>query len=414
MSNYYINQTYKYLFIMMLIAIAVVAVSIWITSAVSMRFIMAEEAGRGELLQKSWSFYKSEYIRQGRVVRPKNDYDTVSEGQAYAMLRALWMNDKETFDKVYRWTEANLSRLEKFDDNLLAWQYGMTDNGGQAVIDWTPATDADLDYALALFFAEIKWQRGPEFDLPPYHVKARHIAGDLQEHAVIRLPNDELVLLPWNRETLNREKHEQESILVNPSYFSPGHYAVFASITGDARWMELREDTYAQIERLLSGMGDVEGVGLAPDWCRIEPDGSFVPDPERGTASSWDAFRIWWRLRMDHLLTGNATPLRLINDNLVVFLEDQIGTNQGAIYMEYDYGGAPIKEFESPARLGAYAWTLHGVAPDITNILRGRLGVYRRETGDGIYFYDRDDYYVNSWAWFGDAMHEHHFSFERY
>ena len=207
MSKYYIDQTYKFLFIMMLIAISVVAVSIWITSAVSMRFIMAEEAGRDDQLESSWSFYKSEYIRQGRVVRPKNDYDTVSEGQAYAMLRALWMNDKETFDKVYRWTEANLSRLEKFDDNLLAWQYGMTDNGGPAVLDWTPATDADLDYALALFLAERKWPQGPEFDLPPYHVKARHVAGDLQKHAVIRLPNDELVLLPWNRETLNREEH---------------------------------------------------------------------------------------------------------------------------------------------------------------------------------------------------------------
>ena len=41
-----------------------------------------------KVLAASWSFYKIHYIQpDGRVQRPDSDNDTVSEGQAYALLR---------------------------------------------------------------------------------------------------------------------------------------------------------------------------------------------------------------------------------------------------------------------------------------------------------------------------------------
>lgn len=47
------------------------------------------------ILAASWQFYKSHFIQaDGRVVRPDNQNDTVSEGQAYALLRAVWSNDQ--------------------------------------------------------------------------------------------------------------------------------------------------------------------------------------------------------------------------------------------------------------------------------------------------------------------------------
>jgi len=41
------------------------------------------------LLARSWETYRARFITlEGRVVRPEHGGDTVSEGQAYAMLRA--------------------------------------------------------------------------------------------------------------------------------------------------------------------------------------------------------------------------------------------------------------------------------------------------------------------------------------
>ena len=63
------------------------------------------------LLARTWAGYRSRFIApDGRVVRPEHGNDTVSEGQAYAMLRAAWMDDQATFDRVWHWTKERLSR----------------------------------------------------------------------------------------------------------------------------------------------------------------------------------------------------------------------------------------------------------------------------------------------------------------
>lgn len=65
----------------------------------------------GTYLSKGWAGYKMKFIlTNGRVVRPEDGNDTVSEGQAYGMLFAVYMNDKKTFDKCFQWAEQNLSR----------------------------------------------------------------------------------------------------------------------------------------------------------------------------------------------------------------------------------------------------------------------------------------------------------------
>ena len=98
-------------------------------------------------MAKWWSNYKDAFVTAGgRVRRPRDNDDTVSEGQAYAMLAAVLLDDRETFDKLYEWTDAHLSRRKRLGgDHLLAWHW----QGGK-VADWMPASDADCDFALAL------------------------------------------------------------------------------------------------------------------------------------------------------------------------------------------------------------------------------------------------------------------------
>src|SRR3546814_3373674 len=75
--------------------------------------------------------FLDEYVTaEGRVVRYDQGGDTVSEGQAYAMLLAVGSDDEARFATIWDWTEQNLQR----SDWLLAWQWA---DGG--VVDEAPA-----------------------------------------------------------------------------------------------------------------------------------------------------------------------------------------------------------------------------------------------------------------------------------
>src|SRR5437868_2122742 len=55
----------------------------------------------------------------GRVVRHDQGGDTVSEGQAYAMLVAVATGDRSRFDRAWRWSERHLRRR----DGLMSWHW---------------------------------------------------------------------------------------------------------------------------------------------------------------------------------------------------------------------------------------------------------------------------------------------------
>ena len=59
-------------------------------------------------LSALWSFYRQTHIRDGRVISLDEQGVTTSEGQGYAMLRAVWSNDRDTFQSVWRWTQQHL------------------------------------------------------------------------------------------------------------------------------------------------------------------------------------------------------------------------------------------------------------------------------------------------------------------
>ena len=147
-------------------------------------------------------------------------------------------------------------------------------------------------------------------------------------------------------------------------------------------------------------------MGLVPDWCRITAAGRFRPSAERGTAASWDAFRIWWRLRLDLELSGSEEARRLLRTHLIPFLRRTLDGPDPRVHIEYDYDGSVRKAYESPAALGLYAWSLDGLAPGIVRVLRERLGPYRPPTAGR--YEPVNDYYVNSWAWWGEAVGHRH------
>jgi len=202
----------------------------------------ATEAGRAFL---------TGYVHEnGRVVRIDQGGDTVSEGQAYAMLVALGLDDADTFARVWSWTRDNLQR----PDGLLSWRWA-----DGRVVDESSAADADLDAARALVLAGERFGR-------PDHTEA----GLALAEAVLTL---ETVPTPVGRVLAAGQWATTAPYAYNPSYASPVATAVLQEASGDPRWTELDEGSRAVTAALLAG------APLPPDWAQVRADGTVEAMP---------------------------------------------------------------------------------------------------------------------------------------
>jgi len=339
-----------------------------------------------ELITRTWQAYSQRFIDpDGRVYRPLNDGDTVSEGQAYALLIASLLDDRQTFDKVMRWTRRHLSRYERTGDHLLAWHW----EADKGVIDWNSASDADIDYALALLIASSRWhdQR--------YTQKARLILRDLLDLET-EVVNGRRYLLPGNWRQANSR------YVVNPSYLSPAHFRVFFICTGDSRWNDLIDSSYHLIDTVSQDFAGIAGVGLVPDWLRIAPDGTLTHAEGFSDRFGWDAIRTQWRLGMDALWFGEDRAGRYLA-TLSDFYAKEWERSGGRFFAEYSYDGRPTVEYEHVA---TYAMSLSALATSNSPILEGVLDKLRRRfNGTAQLFEETDDYYANSLALLGLIFH---------
>ena len=230
-------------------------------SAGSLRALTAQEAGEAFL---------SGYVESdGRVTRHDEGGDTVSEGQAYAMLVAAALNDQQHFTTVWAWTKRNLAR----EDGLLAWRW----KDGQ-VVDNASASDADVDAARALVIA------------------AAAFGDDQLKADGVRLGtavlDKETVMTKVGRVQVAGSWANHPPYAYNPSYTSPAANALLGGATDDQRWAELDLGTRAVTTALLNS------ADLPPDWAQVHPDGRIDAMPgapgraDEGVRYGYDATRM--------------------------------------------------------------------------------------------------------------------------
>lgn len=313
-------------------------------------------------ISKAWVGYKANFILStGQVIRPENGNDTVSEGQAYAMLFAVTVGDKTTFDSCFAWTEQNLSRLLPGStpyggpDNLLAWHWTLP--GGVQSDGWNAATDADEDYAYALLLAYEKWGQSN------YLSKAQAVISDIlnkETHAPTGLTNL-LFLKPGNWGEGNIWGHQ--GIFINPSYLSPAWYRKFNVYMPDSRWQMLIDGVYYIIQNAGSHITNpadnvvYNGVGLLPDWAFVDENGAFyfkgdVNNDPSLMISGWDACRLPWRIYEDYKYT-NESELRAASylSQLQNFYQSEFNAGR-QIFATYYYDGTAAVNYTSPAASG--------------------------------------------------------------
>ena len=279
--------------------------------------ILASACGPGDeaLLVRTWSGYRSRFIAaDGRVIRPEHGNDTVSEGQAYALLRAAWMDDRATFDRVWQWTHTHLRRDGMPAPALLAWRW--TAEAG--VADPNVAADADADAALALLVAARKW---PDSAMA-YRAAARAMLTDLGEHLTALDERGRPVFLPgaWAD-----QRAEGRGLVLNPSYLSPASFRVFHQSTGDARWLDLAESAYEVLEAACQA----SATTMAPDWIRWWSSERWTIERRSEDSAGWDAVRVPWRVGTDWLWFQNPRARAYLDRCVQPIVERRLDAGTG-------------------------------------------------------------------------------------
>lgn len=342
--------------------------------------------GDRDLLRRSWEGYRHAFVTsEGRVVRPEHGGDTVSEGQAYTLLRAVWMDDRATFDRVWRWTRANLARTGRTAGSLLAWHWTPA-NGGH-VDDWNVATDADTDVALALLMAAERWSGPAGADVPPYRSTALGLIADLAAHAVVTDARGLPVLLPgaWAD-----QRAQDRGVVINPSYLAPAAYRVFHRVTGDERWLALASSTYDVLDALCARGRPI------PDWVRWESVDDWAVEGPDGGRSGWDAVRVAWRVATDGLWFGEPRARAFLDGCLAPFVRQRTRVGRG-MAVEHSLTGEVLGGDDHPLANALFAFAL--ADPGERNALLSRVEARIIRRSDGIFFGELDRYYVNSLAY---------------
>jgi endo-1,4-beta-D-glucanase Y len=350
----------------------------------------ADDTGNLEsraLLKGSWEQYKTTFIQSDGRVIDFNGNVTTSEGQSYAMLRAFWVRDKATFDKTYRWAKDNLQIPR--GDHLFSWKWGERADHTWGAMDKTSASDADQDIALSLLLAYQEWKD------PAYLDDAKQILPAIWEHLTVDMPIGR-VLLPGDWPQQGR------AYQINPSYFAPYAYRVFASIDPDHDWPALVDSSYEILNRSLAQ----SQTHLPPDWVELTMDNDQIklydaPLDDRSDFG-YEAIRIYWRVGLDGLYfplekraasflkTANMLPRywKIRKDVPISITWDGIvrhpDLKSGAIY------GAILPSFYMQDRGLAEELVRKKVLPNLK---------------PGGQWNTKNDYYSQNWLWFGMGLY---------
>jgi endo-1,4-beta-D-glucanase Y len=344
---------------------------------------LLEPDDRNLFLRRSWVSYRDQFITEGgRVVDREADDRTTSEGQAYAMLRAIFINDRQTFERVLSWAEANLARQ---DDRLWAWHWGETAPGQWQIVDPNFATDADIDAITALILASRRW------DCPAYLALAREKLDDLWVAATAAVAIDQRYLLPgpaiafWSN---------PETLILNPSYFAPYAFRLFAQVDPKHDWLSLVESSYD----VLNASGATSSVGLPSDWIQLNlqtGEYSALPaDSPIQTRYSFDAFRVWWRIALDASWFQESRATQFLQTHLLHLR--QRWQADGRIPARLTLEGQSLVDYEATAQYAMLYPAFQVTAPLIAQQIYQQKLLPTYQNG----YWDNDEaYYSQNLAW---------------
>jgi endo-1,4-beta-D-glucanase Y len=271
----------------------------------------------GKLLGLAYDNWKKRFVVAAsggfRVQRPENSNDSVSEGIAYGMLIAVYMDDKALFDGLYTYWKANTT-----GGPLMTWKVP----GGTGT-----ATDADEDAAFALLMASKQWSGGS------YASEAMKLMDAVRAQDMS------------GSNYIKGGSNYSASDVTNPSYFAPAWYRAFAraDAANAATWNGLASAAYT----LLGAIGGTSSNGLYAAWCGSNcttiAQNTGSADPATDKLYQYDSHRIPWRFGMDYCMNGTAAG-KAYTDKTSAFFSSTSrgGGGVGRIFDQYNPNGTDV------------------------------------------------------------------------
>jgi endo-1,4-beta-D-glucanase Y len=261
-----------------------------------------------------------------RVIRPNSSGAEVdssnSEGIGYGMLLAVYANDQNTFDNLWKYEQLFLD-----NHGLMNWYIS---SDGNTVLGTGAATDGDEDMAFALLMADKRW--GGQGSLPTsYLAAAKTQIGLIWQYEVD--PNHAYVLTSGD---------QSDGSVINISYFAPAYYREFGQATNAAsNWKKVIDECYTVISATLNAQNGNQNNGLVPAWST--PAG--VPMTPPGTSmplyDQLDSCRTPFRLGEDYCWNAEARALTYLQ-KISSFYS---GVGVANMVDGYDLDGTPHPQF---------------------------------------------------------------------
>jgi endo-1,4-beta-D-glucanase Y len=273
--------------------------------------ITQEEMDR--VVAQTYDEWKTMYIRQGcdegRYYLHTNistgggsQTISISEGHGYGMVITALMagHDPEArtiFDGMVLFLRDHPS---SGDPALMAWNQveGCTDLDGNGTT--ASATDGDMDIAYALLLADAQWGSDGAVNYRDEAVKTIN-AIMAQEVNPASLT---LQLGDWVN--LDNPVHYHAT---RSSDWMIGHLRAFLAATGDQRWQQVIDNTYATLSTIQTNYSPA--TGLLPDFV-VDTNASPHPADSGFLEGDWDgrysynACRFPWRIGTDFMINGEA------------------------------------------------------------------------------------------------------------
>ena len=343
-----------------------------------------------ELLAQSWDSYRQRFIQSdGRVIDYEASDRSTSEGQAYALLRAVLINDPTTFALTLNWSENNLQRQAggKPTDSLWAWKWGRKEDGNWGVIDSNFASDGDIDAITALILASRRWNQ------PEYLKLAKLKLQDLWNLSTISKTQGKRYLLPG---PVAAFVPNASTLYLNPSYFAPYAFRIFAQVDPQHDWLSLVDSSY----QVLEDSAKLSRVGLPSDWVVLNTKtGQYQTLPASSPLKSlysFDSYRVWWRLSLDAAWFKSPQAQRYLVTSTQHL--QKLWSKQSSLPASIDLQGKPLVDYEATSQYAMLYAAMQLVEPAIAQelLVKKILPQYKQ----GIWG-DQSAYYTQNLAWLG-------------
>jgi len=238
--------------------------------------------------------------------------DVRTEGQSYAMMAAVQMDNKDVFDRVWKWTKTYMWMDYGVHAGYFAWSVGLDGEKNAH----GPAPDGEEFFAMALFFASKRWGDGE--GIFNYSQEACDIL-----HACLY---NEYPM--WNHEN-KLIKFIPELEFSDPSYHVASFYELFALWANEKDRPFWAEAAKASREYLAKACHSV--TGLNPEYGNYDGTPNFSRERHHWFYS--DSYRVALNIGLDHVWFGKNPELtKAMERQQKFFYETNPGVLNNYIY----------------------------------------------------------------------------------